>query len=124
VPIVQINLYKTRSNEEKMGICRSIQDSMKGTLSISHDDFVHRIYEFDDSNMLVPPGKSKNYILIELDLLPGRGEALKLELFKKIEEGLLQFNITPNDILIIYREPNLENWYIEGKTGKERRANA
>ena len=122
MPIVQINLYKTRSNEEKMGICRSIQNSIKEALSITHDDFVHRIYEFDDSNMLIPLGKSKNYILIELDLLPGRDEALKLELFKKIEEGLLEFNISPNDILIIYREPNLENWYIDGKTGKERRA--
>ncbi len=77
MPIVQINLYKTRSNEEKMGICRSIQNSIKEALSITHDDFVHRIYEFDDSNMLVPTGKSKNYMLIELDLLPGRDEAFK-----------------------------------------------
>ncbi len=124
VPIIQLNLYKTRSNEEKMDICRSIQNSIKETLSITHDNFLHHIFEFDDSNMLIPPGKSKNYIMIELDLFPGRDEGLKLELFKKIEESLLQFNISRNDILIIYREPNLENWYIEGKTGKERHSNS
>jgi len=51
--------------------------TFRKALSITHDNFVHRIFEFDDSNMLLPPGKSKNYALIELDLLPGRDEALK-----------------------------------------------
>jgi phenylpyruvate tautomerase PptA (4-oxalocrotonate tautomerase family) len=124
MPIVKINLYRGRSDAEKTGICRSIQNSIKETLSIPHDNFVHRIFEFDDSNMLVPPGKSRNYILIELDLLPGRDEALKLKMFKKIEENMLRFNISQNDILIIYREPNLENWYIDGQSGKERLANS
>ena len=124
MPVLHINLYKGRSDAEKISICRTIQNSIKEALSIPHDNFIHRIFEFDDSNMLIPPGKSKNYILIELDLLPGRDESLKLKMFRKIEENLLPFNISHNDILIIYREPNLENWYIDGKSGKERLANS
>jgi len=123
MPVIQISLYEGRSSEEKMGICRSIQNSIKDSLSITHDNFIHRIFEFDDSSMLVPPGKSRNYIIIELNLLPGRDQALKLQLFKKIEENLLKFKISANDILIIYREPSLENWYIEGETAKQRLAN-
>ncbi len=123
MPVVQINLYEGRSDEEKTGICRSIQNSIKETLSIPHDNFLHRIFEFNDSNMLIPPGKSRNHIFIELNVFPGRDESLKLKLFKKIEENLLPFGISPNDILIIYREPNLEDWYIAGKTGKERTKN-
>ncbi|HTY23271.1 MAG TPA: tautomerase family protein [Desulfomonilaceae bacterium] len=123
MPVVQINLYEGRSDEEKTGICRSIQNSIKETLSIPHDNFLHRIFEFNDSNMLIPPGKSQNYIFIELDVFPGRDESLKLKLFKKIEENLQQFNIQQNDILIIYREPSLEDWYISGKTGTQRSKN-
>ena len=121
MPIIQIHLYEGRSKAEKIGICRSIQNSIKEALTITHDNFHHRIFEFDDSSMLIPPGRSKNYIIIEIDLLPGRDEALKLEMFKKIEANLLQFNIAQDDIHILCREPNLENWYIRGKSGKEMR---
>jgi len=119
MPVIQINLFEGRSKEEKIAICRSIQKAMKEALSISHDNFHHRIREFDDSTLLIPPGRSKNYIMIELNMLPGRNETLKLDMFRKIEANLQQFNIAQDDILIICHDPASENWYIRGKSGKE-----
>ncbi|MBI4962628.1 MAG: tautomerase family protein [Desulfomonile tiedjei] len=122
MPIIQINLYEGRSQAEKIAICRSIQDAIKQALSITHDNFHHRICEFNDSTLLIPPGRSKNYIMIEINMLPGRDEALKLEMFRKIEANLKQFNISSDDILIICHDPSLENWYIRGKSGIEMRS--
>jgi len=119
MPVIQINLFEGRSKEEKIAICRSIQKAMKEALSISHDNFHHRIREFDDSTLLIPPGRSKNYIMIEINMLPGRDETLKLDMFRKIEANLQQFNIAQDDILIICHDPALENWYIRGKSGIE-----
>jgi len=119
MPVIQINLYEGRPKEEKIAICRSIQKAIKEALSISHDNFHHRICEFDDSTLLIPPGRSKNYIMIEINMLPGRDETLKLDMFRKIEANLQQFNIAQDDILIICHDPDLENWYIRGKSGKE-----
>lgn len=119
MPVIQINIFEGRSKEEKVAICRSIQKAIKDALSIAHDNFHHRIVEFDDSTLLIPPGRSKNYIMIELNMLPGRDEALKLGMFRRIEANLQQFNIAPDDILIICHDANLENWYIRGKSGIE-----
>jgi hypothetical protein len=112
-------MYKGVHSSEKREICNAIQDSIKESLNIAHNNFHHRIFEFDEEHLFIPPGKSKKYISIELDLFPGKTRDQKLKMFKMIEDGLLKFDIQKDDILIIYREPALENWFIRGNIGEE-----
>jgi phenylpyruvate tautomerase PptA (4-oxalocrotonate tautomerase family) len=119
MPVIKICIYKGVHSSEKREICNAIQDSIKKSLNITHDNFHQRIFEFDEEHLFIPPGKSKNYISIELDLFPGKTRDQKLKMFKMIEAGLLKFNIQKDDILIIYREPKLENWFIRGSTAYE-----
>jgi phenylpyruvate tautomerase PptA (4-oxalocrotonate tautomerase family) len=119
MPVVTITMYKGRSVEEKKKICHSIQKIIKDTFSITHDNFHHRINEYDDFDMFVPPVSSKNYISLEFEFMPDRSTEEKNELYTNIAGGLKNYNINMEDILMIIREPALENWYIRGKTGEE-----
>jgi phenylpyruvate tautomerase PptA (4-oxalocrotonate tautomerase family) len=119
MPVTQISVLKGWSSEQKQAICRGIQSAVKDVLCIAHDNFYHRIVEFDRSHMLLPQGVSERQVLIELDLFAGRKEEIKRALFEQIEKNLLQHSIQPEDIMIIYREHPLESWYIRGRVGAE-----
>ena len=119
MPAVQISMLRGRPDRERIAICRSIQAAIKDTLGLKHDNFHHRIREYEESNLLFPPPQSKSYVLVELDLFPGRDAQAKLMLFKTIEARLEQHGIHPGDITIIYRETPPENWYLQGRTGTQ-----
>lgn len=119
MPIIKINIFAGKTNEEKKGICDHIQTALKQSFKINHDNFHYRIFEFKESEMIIPAGKSKNYILIELELFPGKTKEQKNEMYKLIEKKLKLLNIDKDDIIIIFREPQLENWYIRGETAEE-----
>lgn len=118
MPVIKISIFKGVHSSEKQEICNAIQNAIKESLNITHNNFHHLIFEFDEEHLFIPPGKSKNYIFIELDFFPGKTRDQKLKMFRMIEAGLLKFNIQKDDILIIYHEPALENWFIRGSTGE------
>ena len=119
MPVVKINIAKGKSGSEKSEIRNAIQYAIKEVFNMNHNEFHHRIYEFEKENLSLPPGKSDNYILIELDIFPGREKDVKKLLFKKIEENLIAQNFKKDEIMIIYREPDLSNWFISGKSGED-----
>lgn len=119
MPIINISLYQGKTDRWKKDLCEIIKKSIKEIFSIERDIFHHRIYEFNSVDMIVPEICSNNYISIKLDIMPGRSKNDKELLFKKLHKELLEFGIDTKDIIIIIREPLLENWYIRGKTGTE-----
>jgi len=119
MPVVNITMYKGRSADEKKRICESIQKVIRNTFGIKHENFHYRINEYDNSDMFVPPVSSENYFSLELDFLPARTVNEKNALYSNLEACLKEYNINTEDILIIIREPALENWYIRGITGTE-----
>lgn len=119
MPVVNITMFSGRTSVEKTDICRTIQQIIKDTFHITHDNFHHRVNEFSDHDLLIPAASSRNYISIEFDFLPKRSVNEKRELYINIETGLKRFGINTEDILMILREPELENWYIRGKSGEE-----
>lgn len=119
MPIIQISLREGWSAEQKRAICKSIQKAIKVVFCIAHDNFHHRIVEYDASHMVLPSDATDKYILIELDMFPGRDEGDKHAVFEEIERNLLPYSIRPEDIMIIYREPPLENWRIGGRSAKD-----
>jgi hypothetical protein len=86
---------------------------------MEHNNFHCRINEYSETEMIVPPVSSKNYISIEITFLPGKPVSEKECFYKNLQKELLAFNIKENDIIIIFQEPTLENWYLRGKTGIE-----
>ena len=98
MPIVKISITEGKSSSEKIEIRNAIQSAIKEVFNMQHNEFHHRIYEFEKENLSLPPGRSYNYILIELDMFPGRQKDLKKILFKKIEEYLMVENFKKDNL--------------------------
>jgi phenylpyruvate tautomerase PptA (4-oxalocrotonate tautomerase family) len=114
MPIVTINLLDSWSRKEEYAISESVHDVLVDILKIPNDDFNHRILRYDRGSWQLPPGKSSKYVLIEINLFPGRQASTKARLYKELVSRLKLFAIPEDEIVIIIKEPPLDNWGIHG----------
>ena len=114
MPIVKINLLDSWTREEEQSISQTIHVVLIETLGIPDADFNHRILRFNRDTWQLPPGKSDQYVLIEMDLFPGRHPETKAALYKSLVTRLKDFDIPEMDIIVIINEPPLDNWGIRG----------
>ena len=114
MPIVTINLLDSWSRKEEHAISESVHEVLVDILKIPNDDFNHRILRFDRGSWQLPLGKSSKYVLVEIDLFPGRQASTKARLYKELVSRLRFFSIPDDEIVIIIKEPPLDNWGIQG----------
>jgi phenylpyruvate tautomerase PptA (4-oxalocrotonate tautomerase family) len=119
MPVIIVSLFRGKIIEDKIKICEAIQKALRSAFKTEHNNFHFRINEYAESEMIIPAGSSKNYLIIEIDLMPGKSGSEKNTFYKNIRDELHVLNITENDILVMLREPTFENWCIRGETGQE-----
>ena len=116
MPVISISLFRGKIIEDKIRICRTIQRVFKSAFKIEHDNFHFRINEYAESEMIIPAMSSHNYLIIEIDLMPGKSISEKNIFYENVKKELHALKIYENDILVILREPSSENWYVRGET--------
>jgi phenylpyruvate tautomerase PptA (4-oxalocrotonate tautomerase family) len=116
MPVISISLFEGKIIEDKVRICRAIQRVFKSAFKIEHDNFHFRINEYAGSDMIIPAMSSQNYLIIEIDFMPGKLISEKNIFYENIKEELHGLKIHEDDVLVILREPSSENWYIRGET--------
>lgn len=114
MPLVNISLIKGNSRELKEMISLEIHDALVDIFNIDDSDFNHRIYEFDRDNWQLPHDKSDSYVLIEIEIFPGRTKEMKKNLFAEIIKRLSSLKIPVEDVFIVLKEHPLDNWGIRG----------
>ncbi len=77
-------------------------------------DRTQLLHEYEAEDFVVPPGKTKNYTLIEITMFSGRSKDIKQALFSQITERLAVIGIALSDVFIILNEQPLDNWGIRG----------
>ena len=113
MPLVKVSLLKGRSIEEKKALLDAIHAALLDAFKIPENDRTQRIFEFEPENFEIPEEKTSNYTIIEIDVFPGRSLDAKRKLYQKIVQNLSE-QIQPNDILVILKEPSLDNWGVRG----------
>ena len=113
MPLVKVSLLKGKSIEEKKALLDAIHAALLDAFKIPENDRTQRIFEFEPENFDIPEEKTSNYTIIEIDVFPGRSLDAKRKLYQKIVQNLSE-QIQPNDILVILKEPSLENWGVRG----------
>lgn len=113
MPLVKVSLLKGRSIEEKKALLDAIHAALLDAFKIPENDRTQRIFEFEPENFDIPEEKTSNYTIIEIDVFPGRSLDAKRKLYQKIVQNLSE-QIQPNDILVILKEPSLDNWGVRG----------
>lgn len=119
MPLVKISILEGKSTERKKQISGAIHEAIKESLSVSDWDLNHRIIEFKKENWSLPEGNWEDKIIIEVDLFPGRTKEIKTACLRKTFEKLEGIGIAKDYVLMMIREPALENWFVCGKTAQE-----
>ena len=114
MPLVKVSLLKGKSKEEKEALLDAIHAALMGAFKIPENDRNQRIFEFEPENFEIPEGKTSDYILIEMDVFPGRSIEAKRKLYQTIVQNLQRHNIQASDVLIVLNEPQLDNWGVGG----------
>jgi len=114
MPLVKVSLLKGKSKEEKKALSDAIHAALMEAFRIPENDRNQRIFEFEPENFDVPEGKTLNYTLIEITAFPGRSLDAKRKLYQTIVKNLNKLDIQPNDLLIVLKEPPLDNWGVRG----------
>lgn len=114
MPLVKIEARKEWGVSQKKEIIDAVHMAMRESIKIPENDRNIRFIEYHPEDFEVPPGKSDNYILVEITMFVGRSLQAKKELYQGIVRGLGEVGISSNDIFIVLHEVPLDNWGIRG----------
>ena len=114
MPLVKIETRKSWNASQKKEIMEAIHSSMREALKIPENDRNIRFHELHPDDFQVPPGKSGNYILVEISMFIGRSLQAKKELYRGIVSNLGKLGVLASDVFIVLHEIPLENWGIRG----------
>jgi len=73
-----------------------------------------RYVEHKAEDFHVVPGRTDNYLFVEIMLFAGRSLEAKRALYRQVVERFWRLGIDANDVTIVLHEVALENWWIRG----------
>ena len=114
MPLIRIETRKPWSATQKKEIIEAVHSALREAIKIPADDRNIRFHTYTPEDFEVPPGKSENYVLVEVSLFTGRTLQAKKELYLGIVTNLGQLGITAADVFIVLHEVPLDNWGIRG----------
>ena len=116
MPLVRIEMIKGKSREYKDNMLRCIHEGLMESIGIEDWDRFQRIVEIDKDDFETAPGKTDEFIIIEITMFPGRSAEQKKALIETITSKLEnELGIQPTDIFIVINDPPNENWGFGGK---------
>ena len=114
MPLVRIEVRRSREPEEKRAVCDAVHAAMKEALLIPEHDRHVRYIEHAPEDFQVPPGKTEDYTLVEITLFQGRSMDAKRNLYQAVVRNLGSLGIAPEDVFIVLIESPPENWGVRG----------
>lgn len=114
MPLVTVTIIQGKTREQKKLILDAVHNSLVAAFKIPDHDRNQRIVEIQPDNFEYPPGRTANFVTVEMTVFPGRSLQAKKALYQEIVSRLQRIEIHGDDILIVLNEPPLENWGIRG----------
>jgi phenylpyruvate tautomerase PptA (4-oxalocrotonate tautomerase family) len=116
--LARIEVLEGRTEEAKRGMVQVVRAALSEALQAPKDDPVVRLAEYPLSAFTVPyPDRhTVAYTLVEVTMFAGRSQKAKRRLYEAIVRGLGEFDVPPQDVLIVIHEPPMGNWGVDGGT--------
>ena len=113
---------KQQLSPRKAEIMRVIFDCLQLQLGIPERKHALRFIGLETEDFFYPEGRSKNFTVIEINLMQGRLEQTKKRLIKMLfSEFEYKLGISPFDVEITIKEQPAHCWGFRGMTGDEAR---
>ena len=114
MPLARIEVRRPRPEHEVAALMDAVYQAQREALKLPEGDRQIRYVEHRPEHFAVPPGKSANYTLVDIQMFPGRSLAAKRALYQGIVRRFGELGIAAQDILIVLTEPPLDNWGVRG----------
>ena len=113
---------KQQLSPRKAKIMQVIFDCLQLQLGIPERKHALRFIGLETEDFFYPEGRSKNFTVIEINLMQGRLEQTKKRLIKMLfSEFEYKLGISPFDVEITIKEQPAHCWGFRGMTGDEAR---
>jgi len=110
MPLAKIEVRKSWPPEHVQAIIEAIYRAQREALKVPEGDRQIRFIEHKPEYFHVPPEKTENYTVVEINIFAGRSMEAKRALYSAIVKNLAPLGIAPSDIFIVLHEIPLENW--------------
>jgi phenylpyruvate tautomerase PptA (4-oxalocrotonate tautomerase family) len=116
--LARIEVLEGRGDAQKRGMVQAVRAALSEALRSPAEDPLVRLAEYPRHAFTVPyPDRhSDAYTLVEVTMFAGRSTETKRRLYTAIVSGLAEFDVAPEDVLIVIHEPPMENWGVDGGT--------
>jgi len=116
MPLVRVDMIKGKDKEYKKTLLECIHEGLIESIGIEDWDRFQRIVEIDREDFETAPGKTENFMIIEITMFPGRTKEQKKALIERVTAKLAErLSIAAADVFIVINEPADENWGMAGK---------
>lgn len=115
MPLVRIEIQRGKSTEYKKTLLDSVHTALERALGIADWDRFQRLYELEPECFETSAGKTDQFMIITIDMFPGRSKEQKAAVFREITKELSErLGIVSTDVFIVLHEPANENWGLAG----------
>lgn len=114
MPLVNIEMFKGSSSEDKIALMQVIHSTIVEILKVTPQDCQIKISEFSQENCFNLFEKPENHLIITIKLFLGRSLAVKRQLYQAIAQHLIELNFSSDKNIIVLEEISMENWGIRG----------
>jgi len=114
MPISRIEGRRARSAAEVQSLIEALYLAQREALRVPEWDRQIRYVGHKAEDFHVVPGRSDNYLLVEITLFAGRSLEAKRALYRQVVERFGRLGVDANDITIVLHEVPPDNWGIRG----------
>lgn len=118
--MVKIFALRERLEGKRARYSDAIQAALTDAFGLPPEKRAHRFFPLEREDLVSPPDRSDDYVLIELTVMGGRSREAKKALVRKLFERIEQeVGVTPQDVEVVILEAPPENWGFRGLHGDE-----
>ena len=119
MPVTRIEVRRARPAKQVQAFIEAVYQAQQEALKLPAWDRQILYIEHPPERFAIPPGWSQNYTLVDVTLLPGRSLEAKRKLYASIARRFGELGVAAADIVIVLRDPPLENWGLNGLPASE-----
>ena len=116
MPLVRIDLSAHRPPAVRRAVADGVHQALVEVIGIPAGDRFQIVTPHDPDELIFDPSylgvDRQDVVYVQITLVQGRPQKLKLDLYRRIAELLAEAGVRPEDVVITLVENALDNWSV------------
>lgn len=114
MPSTLVSVFRRYDAAQRSALLEAVQAALVEAIRIPQGDRCVRLASFAVEDVLLKPGQTENFTLVEVSLFSGRSLDAKRALYQTLVRRLSALGVAASDVKVILHEVPAENWGIRG----------